>query len=73
VSADKLYQYPSESIRNVHDEPILVSSDVEDDAVVGDKIKCSRLGSKSDLSLAWVLTLSAYLPSVPLPSSVESA
>jgi hypothetical protein len=25
----------------VHDEPILVSSDVEDDAVVGDKIHCA--------------------------------
>jgi hypothetical protein len=40
VRADKLHQHALESISDMRDEPILVSGNVEDDAIIGDKVHC---------------------------------
>jgi hypothetical protein len=38
MSSDEFHQYAPESVRHVHDQPILVPAEIKDDAIIGNEI-----------------------------------
>jgi hypothetical protein len=41
VCAHELHQHSFETIGNVHNEPVLVAGDVEDNSAIADKVHCA--------------------------------